>query len=141
MTWPVEYQRASHDFERFMVAARDAAGLTTTNQAWTMVEGVLLTLRRRLTISQTIEPANIFPPLLRALFLNEWHPSDGPVPFSSREELIEEVRSLRAQHNFSPDNSIEAVALALRSSVDEDSLKRVLAQLPAQASLFFSVPG
>lgn len=29
MTWPFEYQNASLEFERFMVDARDFAGLTT----------------------------------------------------------------------------------------------------------------
>ena len=31
MPWPPEYQRASVDFEKFMVVARDAASLATTN--------------------------------------------------------------------------------------------------------------
>ncbi|MDP3760140.1 MAG: DUF2267 domain-containing protein [Ramlibacter sp.] len=139
MTWPLEYQRASHDFEQFIVAARDAAGLATTNMAWTMVQGVLLAFRRRLTISQAIEFANVLPPLLRALFLEDWRPNEEPVPFSSRDALTEEVRSLRSQHNFSPDNAIEAVAIALRGSVDGAALKQVLAKLPHDAAKFWSV--
>jgi uncharacterized protein (DUF2267 family) len=106
-----------------------------------MVQGVLLALRRRLTVAETIEFANVLPPLLRALFLDAWQPNDEPAPFSAREQITEEVRSLRAEHNFSPDNAIEAVAFALRDSVDEGALKRVLAKLPPQASLFLAVPG
>lgn len=106
-----------------------------------MVQGVLLAFRRRLTISQVIEFANILPPLLRALFLDDWHPGEGPAPFGTRKELTEEVRSLRAQHNFSPDNALEAFAVALKGSVDARALERVLASLPPQASLFFEVPG
>jgi len=140
MTWPLEYQRASQDFERFMVTARDAAGLATTNMAWTMVEGVLLAFRRRLAVCEAIEFANVLPPLLRALFLGNWHPSGEAAPFNPREALTEEVRSLRAQHNFSPPNAIEAVAAALRGSVDEPSLERALAKLPPQASEFWAVP-
>jgi len=33
MTIPSEYQRATIEFERFMVDARDEAGLATTNMA------------------------------------------------------------------------------------------------------------
>lgn len=33
MPVPSEYQRASLDFEKFLSDARDASGLTTTNQA------------------------------------------------------------------------------------------------------------
>jgi uncharacterized protein (DUF2267 family) len=139
MTLPLEYQKASVDFERFMVAARDAAGLQTTNMAWTMVEGVLLAFRRRLTTRQAIEFANVLPPLIRALFLDDWHPDYEPEPFVTREALTAEVQGLRCKHNFAPANSIEAVAFALRSVVDQDALSRVLAALPAEARAFWTV--
>ena len=139
MTWPLEYQKASVDFERFMVLARDAAGLQTTNMAWTMVEGVLLSFRRRLTIRQAIEFANVLPPLLRGLFLDNWHPDQEPAPFVERAALTAEVQALRSEHNFAPPNSIEAVALALRSVVEQQALNRVLASLPAEARAFWSV--
>lgn len=67
MTWPQEYQRAAFEFERFMVAARDAAALSTTNQSWTMAEAVLRVFRRRLTVAQAIVFGNALPPLLRAV--------------------------------------------------------------------------
>lgn len=141
MTWPLEYQRAAVDFERFMVAARDAAGLQTTNMAWTMVEGVLLVFRRRLAVAQAIAFANLLPPLLRALFLQDWHPGAEPVPFAARDVLTAEVQALRPAHNFSPPNAIEAVATALRGEVDEAALARVLAQLPPGATDFWAVSG
>jgi uncharacterized protein (DUF2267 family) len=140
MTWPLEYQKASVDFERFMVIARDAAGLQTTNMAWTMVEGVLLVFRRRLNMRQAIEFANVLPPLLRALFLDNWHPEQEPQPFANRQTLTAEVQALRSEHNFAPLNSIEAVALAVRSVVEQQALNRVLASLPSEARAFWSVP-
>ena len=39
MTLPFEYQNPTLQFERFMVDARDCAGLPTTNMAWNMVVG------------------------------------------------------------------------------------------------------
>ena len=140
MTWPLEYQRAAVDFERFMVAARNAAGLQTTNMAWTMVEGVLLTFRRRLTTPQTIEFAGVLPPLLRALFLEQWPVDEKTRPFSSRQAMTAEVQALRSLHNFSPSNAIEAVAVALRSSVDEAALNKVLASFPKEAAAFWALP-
>jgi len=50
MTLPFEYQNASLEFERFMVDARELAGLSSTNMAWNMVVGVLHTFRRRPSI-------------------------------------------------------------------------------------------
>jgi uncharacterized protein (DUF2267 family) len=90
-------------------------------------------------VPQAIEFANVLPPLLRALFLDNWHPTDKPEPFAAREALTEEVRALRREHNFSPPNSIAAVASALRSAVSQEALSRVLASLPAEAQAFWSV--
>lgn len=48
MPVPTEYQRATDDFYQLLMDARDAAGLVTTNQAYTMVQGVFQVFRRRL---------------------------------------------------------------------------------------------
>jgi uncharacterized protein (DUF2267 family) len=138
MTWPLEYQRASLDFEHFMVAARDAASLQTTNMAWNMVEGVLHVFRRRLTAQQVAEFASVLPPVVRALFIEGWNPEEVPVPFGTRGQLLEEVRALRHKHNFSPPNAIECVAQALRESVDEAALDQVLAKLPSEARSYWA---
>jgi uncharacterized protein (DUF2267 family) len=52
MPVPPEYRRASIDFEKFLLDAREASGLTTTNQTYTMVQRLLQTFRRRLTVSE-----------------------------------------------------------------------------------------
>ncbi|WP_020559585.1 DUF2267 domain-containing protein [Thiofilum flexile] len=139
MTWPLEYQKASYDFEHFMVAARDAAGLATTNMAWTMVEGVFHTFRRRLSPSQILQFASVLPPLIRAMFLEGWLLADHPVPFASLRELTDEVQSLRIDHNFSPPNAIQAVAIALRKVIGDEPLEEVLASLPSAAQTYWAV--
>jgi hypothetical protein len=48
---------------------------------------------------------------------------------------------LRPHHNLTPDNCVEATALALRKSVLREDLERVLVTLPPFATLFWSVPG
>ncbi len=140
MTWPAEYQRASVDFERFMVAARDAAGLATTNMAWTMVEAVLHAFRRRLSTRDAIAFAVQLAPLVRALFLEGWQPVDSPEPFATRDVILQEVRALRREHNFSPDNAVEAVATALRASMGAEAFDRSLVGLPDGARQFWGSP-
>ena len=135
MPIPSDYQRASLDFERFMVDARDAAGLATTNMAWNMVVGVLHTFRRRLSVAEALRFADV----LRAIFVSEWQPEAAPPPFADRAALTREVRALRAAHNFSPDEAIRAVAQALRRQVDEAALERVLATLPPGAREYWAV--
>jgi uncharacterized protein (DUF2267 family) len=138
MTWPLEYQHASLDFERFMVAARDAAGLQTTNMAWNMVEGVLHVFRRRLSFEQVLRFANVLPPVVRALFLENWRIAEPPVAFAPRTVLVEEVRALRHEHNFSPANAIEAVAHALRHTIGDVALDEVLSEFPPEARTFWA---
>ena len=140
MTWPSAYQRASVDFERFMVAARDAAGLQTTNMAWNMVDGVLLAFRRRLTVEQALRFADCLPPVLRAMFLEDWHPELTPQAFGTRQEILREVISLRKEHNFSPPDAIEAVATALHACVPAEALEHALSKLPTAARSFWAVP-
>ena len=141
MPIPSEYQQATLQFERFMVDARDAAGLATTNMAWNMVVGVLYVFRRRLSVPQALRFAEALPPVLRAIFVSGWsHELElhaEPLPWVDRETLTAEVRALRHEHNFSPPDAITAVAQALRRHVDAEALAAVLATLPAPAREFW----
>lgn len=138
MPVPSEYQRASLDFEGFLVDARECAGLVTTNQAYTMVEGVFRTFRRRLSVAEGLAFANVLPPVLRALFVEDWDTSEPVQPFASRAAMTAEVQALRAAHNFSPANAISSVASALRKHVQQERLELVLARLPAGAIQFWA---
>ena len=137
---PLEYQNASLHFERFLVDARDNAGLATTNMAWNMVVGVLHAFRRRLSVKQVVQFAHVLPPVLRALFIEGWDVEAPPEPFASPEALLDEVRSVRREHNFSPDHAIPAVAAAVRKHVDTDALERILSTF-AQPARDFWAPG
>ncbi|MBE8968621.1 DUF2267 domain-containing protein [Nostocales cyanobacterium LEGE 12452] len=137
MPMPSEYQRASLDFEKFLLDAREASGLTTTNQVYTMVQGVLQTFRRRLTLPEAIHFAGILPPVLRAIFVADWDTNEPRRCFGDRAEMIQEVQSLRADHNFAPDIAIQAVAVALRKNIDEARLNQVLTHLPSAARDFW----
>lgn len=137
MPMPMEYQQASADFERFLASARDAAGLATRNQTYTMVQGVLQAFRARLTLRDALRFADVLPPVLRAIFVADWD-VDAPLrPFSDRAAMTREVQALRADHNFAPDTAIADVAAALRAAVDADAFERVLRQLPAEAAAFW----
>jgi len=133
MPVPFEYQNASLHFDQFLVASRDNAGLATTNMAWNMVVGVLHTFRKRLTPRQVLQFGAVLPPAIRALYLEGWDPDAAPEPFTERSALLAQVRSVRHEHNFSPDNAIAAVAAALRKQVDRAAFDRVLDVLPEGA--------
>jgi uncharacterized protein (DUF2267 family) len=136
---PSEYQQATQDFADFLLAARDAAGLTSTHQAFTMTQGVLLVFRRRLSLPDAIRFACILPPCLRALFVGEWDPDAAQLPFTSRELMAREVQALRPLHNFAPETCIQDVATALRRHVASATLDPLLASLPVEAQRFWIV--
>lgn len=139
MTVPAEYERASAKFEEFLVDARDNAGLWSTHVAYTMVQGVLQTFRRRLSPEQSIAFANVLPICLRALFVTEWDLREGRRAFEDVETMTLEVQALRGDHNFAPDTSIRDVARALRRYVDQEKFDRVLDSLPEGARAFWEV--
>ena len=134
MTIPSEYQRASVEFERFIVDARDIAGLNTTNMAWSMVVGVLFTFRRRITVVEVLRFAAVLPPILRAIFVSKWDPEEPPCSFGTREAMTREVQSLRSEHNFAPNSAIHSVALALRRHVDVEEFESVVGTMPVGAA-------
>jgi uncharacterized protein (DUF2267 family) len=138
MTIPMEYQHASRDFERFLADIQDRLGFATRNPAYTTVEGVLLTFRRRLNVAQALAFANLLPPVLRALFVADFDSRQRPVPFASRDELTREVQSLRRDHNFAPPTAIAEVAAALRKIVDVERLDDLLHLMPEGAAAYWS---
>ena len=139
MTVPAQYVHASADFERFLVDLRDVANLTTTNQAYTVAEGVLLAFRRRLDVNGVARFASVLPPVLRAIFVAEWDPDEPERSFDDDDDVMtKEVQSLRPLHNYASETSIRDVAVALRKHVDEPAFDRVLAGLPQGAERFWS---
>lgn len=137
MPVPPEYARASDQFYSLLVDARDAADLGSTHQAYTMLQGVLQTFRRRLDLSDALCFAAVLPPLVRALFVADWEVDEPKRLFGGRADMTEEVRSLRAAHNFAPDTAIRDVARSIRRHVDERAFAAMLARLPDGAIEFW----
>src|SRR3954464_15605349 len=102
---PLAYENATLDFRRLLAQARDAAGLVTTNQSYTMVEGVLRTFRRRLAVADALAFGDVLPPLVRALFVANWDLDEPRRDFGDRAAMTAEVQALRRDHNFSPDHA------------------------------------
>ncbi len=138
MPMPMEYRQASRDFDRFMEDLRDTSMLTTTHQAYTMLQGVLQVFRRRLTVQQALHFADVLPPVLRAIFVSDWNVEEPIRAFASREAMSREARELRPDHNFSTETAIADVASALRRHVDPEAFERVLGSLPLAARVFWT---
>lgn len=137
MPVPSEYQRATDDFYKLLADARDEAGLTTTNQAYTMVQGVFQAFRRRLKLEEAVHFLNVLPVGARALFVADWDVKESRRPFEDRAVMTKEVQALRSEHNFAPETAIRDVATALKLNVDAAAFERVLSALPEGSREFW----
>lgn len=114
--------------------------LNTDIQAYTCVEGVSRTFRRRLTAAQGLALADSF---LGAA--GDLHGRLGRVGacglLRHRAEMIAEVQALRRDHNLSPDNPIASVADALRHRILPRDRTKAINARPAGSAEFRDLPG
>ncbi len=102
-----------------------------------MVVGVLHAFRWRLQVTQVVAFAAVLPPMIRALFIEDWDPEKAALPFGEPADWLADVCSIRTRHNFSPPDAVASVASALRKHVDADAFESVLAHLPSGASRYW----
>lgn len=140
MPMPWTYRQASREWQAFLADTKEAMNLTSDNACYTAVEGVLKAFRRRLTVQEALDFAQVLPAVLRALFVADWQVAP-PIAPGTRADWVAEAKALRPHHNLTPDTCIEATALGLRKAVLREDLDRVLARLPAFATEFWAVPG
>lgn len=136
---PWTYRHADKEFRAFLADARARMDLSSDNMTYTAVDGVFQTFRRRLWSAQVIAFADLLPSTLRAIFVYRWDVAAPPLPFATREEMTREAQALRPHHNLTPDNAIEATAWALRRSLRQADLDRLLAGFPEGARAFWHV--
>lgn len=139
MPQPWTYRHASKEYRAFLHDVKERMDLASDNMSYTAVDGVFRTFRARLTAQQGLDFASRLPSVLRAIFVADWRVQDPPRPWADRATLVEEVRSLRRDHNLTPDNAIEATAWALRRSTRNRDLDRVLQDLGPEAQAFWHV--
>ena len=138
MPMPQVYFDASRDFDAFIRDVRDTCLLQTHHQAYHTLRAVLHVFRDHLAIEDALRFAGVLPPVVRAIFVEDWMPSP-PRSFPDRAMLQAKVKAVRRDHNLAPDTAIADVAAALRRSrIDVRALDRVLAGLPEGARDFWA---
>ena len=139
MPYPVEYQRASDHFAKFLTDTKNESYLGSIHQAYTMIQGVFQVFRRRLTIKESIIFLSALNVGMRALYTIDWDPDEKIIPFSSMEEMNMEVKILRPNHNFATETAIQEVAKSIRKNVDLELFENTLKKLPVEAQNFWSI--
>lgn len=138
MPVPPEYLRVGEFFSDFLLRVREETMLPTRHQAYTCLQGVLTAFRRRLNAEQILTFAQILPPAVASIFIDGWTESEFTSDWGSRESLTREVQHLRQEHNFAPDTAIADVARALRQTVGDEPLDRILAGLGPEAEAYWA---
>ena len=139
MPYPQEYQIATMKFQDFLNDVKANASFGSGHMAYTMTQGVFQVFRRRLSLEDAIRFSNILPAGIRALFVADWDPTEPMKHFQAREDMLEETKQLRAEHNFAflSKDSIRDVAKALRNHVDETQFDDLLKSFPKGALEFW----
>lgn len=137
MPMPMEYQHASADFEQVLHKVCLACNFSTRNQAYTLVQAVLVVFRRRLNLDQGIAFAQVLPPILRALFIDGWQTLERPIPFDGPDALGAEVLAFRGAHNFSPENGPAVAVAIIRNCIGTEVLDHFLTGMDENCRLFW----
>lgn len=138
MTVPMAYRRASQEFDAFLTEVADAAQLSSRHQAYTVVDAVFRAFRRRLAPDEVLGFANALPPLLAALFIENWRAKVDSTSWAP-DEVVRDVKSLRAHHNLATDQAVAQVGAVLRRHVDAAVLTQALRNLPVEAARFWGI--
>lgn len=139
MTVPIDYRRASAEFDHFVADLRDELDLATTHQAWGVLLGVLDTFSRRLTTDEAVAFAHALPPLLRAAFIAETRPDRPRATFADTVTTEAEIMAYHRDHQLARPGCLAATARAFWRHVDAQRVSRALAALPAGAAAFWTV--
>lgn len=139
MTIPSAYRRATQDFEKFLEDLLAISSLATSNQCYTQTRAVFLVFRSHVEPQMALDFANALPPVLRAIFIEDWNLASPVTPMPGKEKLRAEVKAIREAHNFSTDTAIAEVAVALRQNMNESDYDLMLKSLPSEAATYWKV--
>lgn len=139
MPMPWTYRHASKEWRAFLDDVKERMSLESDNMAYTAVDAVLQVFRRRLSAQEGLDFASVLPSVLRAIFVRDWDVTAPPKPFPDRTALAAEVAQVRANHNLTPANAIEATAWAVRRCTNARDFERVIGGLSEDARAFWRV--
>jgi uncharacterized protein (DUF2267 family) len=77
MPMPFAYRSASADFEKFIEDLLAISSLATSNQCYTQTRSVFLVFRSHVEPQVALDFANALPPVLRAIFIEDWYYGDS----------------------------------------------------------------
>jgi uncharacterized protein (DUF2267 family) len=136
---PWTYRHASQEYRAFLDDVKERMDLVSDNMAYTAVDGVFQTFRRRLTAAEGLAFASVLPSVPRAIFVAGWQPEEPPAPWVDRASLVSEAQAVRVNHNLTPDTCIEATSWALQRAIRAPDWAQAMARLPEEAQAYWAI--
>jgi len=130
MPMPPEIAQASVQFMQLLGALKDRAFLQTHNQCYAMLRAVLHEFRGYMTVDRAIAFAGALPPLVRAIFVEDWHPDGAPPPPPVPSDFDAAVVKRLAPHHIPPDGIAGDVFALLAERMEPSRAARAIDALP-----------
>ncbi len=96
-----------------------------------VLRAVLHSLRDRLTIDEGAHLSAQLPILIRGLYYEGWRPSEVPVKYRTREELLLLISDeLDNDRTIDPEKAVNAVFAAIKAQISPGEIERIGELLP-----------
>jgi uncharacterized protein (DUF2267 family) len=127
---PQDVVYASQQMEAWLLHLKQRALLRSTHEAYGLLRAVLHELRDRVPLEDALRLADLLPPLLRGIMLEDWHPL--ALPSAARPPLFEAV-SARCEHPPVPEGIVEDVLAVLAERTPPHQRESLGRFLPPEA--------
>ena len=131
MTQPHDVEFASEQYQKWLVALKEAAMLATLNQSQAMMRAVMEELRDSVSDEDALVIANALPALARGVMLEGWTLGAGKHNVASRAEFYDRLVSRLEPHQPPPEDIAEAVFSVWRRELPPHKANLVVEKLPA----------
>ncbi|MFC2951860.1 DUF2267 domain-containing protein [Marinicaulis aureus] len=130
MTQPYDVEFASQQYQKWLVALKEAAMLATLNQSQAMMCAVMQELRDSVSDEDALVIANALPALARGVMLDGWALGARKHTVASGTEFYERLVSRLEPHQPPPEDIAEAVFSVWRRELPPHKAKQVAEKLP-----------
>lgn len=132
MPMPPEIAQASVQFMELLGALKERAYLQTHNQCYAMLRAVLHEYRKFMTVNQVVAFAGALPVVARAIFIEDWKPSDAPPPPPEPAVFTRSIIRHLSPHHIPPDSIVGDVFAVLAPRCNQARLSFAIKALPAE---------
>lgn len=138
MPMPFTYRHATDEWRRFLATMRERTLIESDNVIYQAVEGLFRSFRARIPAQQVLEFGDQLPCIMRAILTADWDLSEPMRPWTTRDDIEAEIRSLRVNHNIIPRGILDDLIPGIRTEVRAIDFDRVLSRMAPQAQALWT---